>query len=223
MCLEVWLKLKKKNSLLICHNNPIFIKDLDRKRQEDLLSQKMLNMRVKVIGSIFTSLRQCYIADWCIAEREAPGFKLLQTAFPHWIFTASWVGTSSFKECTTWALSNDCWRTKYPCCKWGAFGDPLCTPSVFILPQGGKPLCSHTTSTQSKFLSKKNPSYTLHAKSVMEMYQEIVSGPKWWSCGFFLIHWYDSFYAYYWWLHYKIIFWQRCIVSGNFSGSYLLP
>lgn len=52
-------EIKYKNSPLICHNvskNPIFKRDIIRKRRENFLSQKRLKMRVEVIERILTFL-----------------------------------------------------------------------------------------------------------------------------------------------------------------------
>lgn len=197
MCCEVWLKLKK-NSLLICHNNPIFIKDLTRKRWEDLLSQTRLKMRVKVIGRIFTSLRYCFLyiyiyTDWCMAKRdEAAGFKLLQSVTVQELL--SHVESSLAVEFALVVLKS------IPHGHWAmtaeepgihaANGVPLVTPCAQLQYWLFYKEENHFVVIPLLFKAnsyRKEP--LLHTKSLMEMYQEIVLGPKRWSCGFFPDSW----------------------------------
>lgn len=136
-----------------------------------------------------------------------------RTAFPRWLFTGSSVCTSCSKRyhmgVEQWLLKNQAFHS--------ADGIPMVTPCAQLQYWSFGNEQSH--SLVIPLLLKASFYWNkpfLHTKSLLEMYQEIVLGPKWRSCGFFLIHGYDSFYAYYWWQCYKIIFWQRYIVSGNF-------
>lgn len=141
----VWrFERNSKSSLLICHNTPIFIKDLTRKRQEKLLSQKRLKVRITVIGRIFPSLRYCRVTDWCITET----FKLLWSVVAQELpsHTESSLAAGLVLIVSKRAhVGMEQWVLKYrhPHCKQGLWW-PLCSASVQGHPQrkGKTTLCS---------------------------------------------------------------------------------
>lgn len=95
-----------------------------------------------------------------------------------------------FKECTTWALSNECWRNYFHTTNGVLLVAPCTQLQYWFFHKGN----NNSAVTSLLFKSNSYPKHLfLCTELLMETYQEIVLGSKWWSCVFFLIHWYDSF------------------------------